>query len=130
MKKDKDQQYWKEISTEELEIGLKKFLKCKSPGIDKIPKCFLRRTLQTGIITILHCWNPGRVPKWLPEGVAYFLLKTAGTKNPKICRRITCLSTAYNIFAPIFTERMYTFIKTKEAFPLKQKGCKRGSYHC
>lgn len=53
-------------------------------------------------------------------------MKNYKQKKPSV--KESCLSTAYNIFTSILTERMYTFTETNEAFPLEQKGYKRGSY--
>ena len=50
-------------------------------------------------------------------------LLTKCASHPKI-------STTYKILTSILTERAYTFMKVDEAFPLKQKGCKRDSYDC
>lgn len=46
-------------------------------------------------------------------------MKNYKQKKPSV--KESCLSTAYNIFTSILTERMYTFTETNEAFLLEQK---------
>lgn len=63
---------------------------------------------------------PEKVPKWLSEGLSYFLLKTTDTKKHKTYRPITYLSTTYKILTSELTERTYTFMETNEAFLFEQ----------
>ena len=73
---------------------------------------------------------PDKAPKWLSEGISYLSPKTKDTKNPKNYRPIICLTATYKLLTSILTERTYTFMENDKAFPLKQKGFKRGSYGC
>ena len=74
--------------------------------------------------------SPDTALKWLSEGITYLSPKTKDIKNPKNYRPITCLTTTYKLLTSILTERTYTFMENNNAFPLEQKGCKRGSYGC
>ena len=132
--KNKEQQEWKKITKEELELALKKSHKWKSPGIDKIPNFWLN-SLSKGhqkLAALLSCVveTPENAPDWLSEGITYLLPKTKETKNPKNYRPITCLTTTYKLLTSILTERTYNFMESNELFPIEQKGCKRGSYGC
>ena len=130
----KNQQEWREISTDELKQALIRSHKWKSPGIDRIPNFWLNciskghNRLASLLSELVE--NPETAPEWMTEGVTYLLPKNKDTKNPKNYRPITCLTTTYKILTSILSERTYTFIENNEVFPLEQKGCKKGSYGC
>ena len=68
--------------------------------------------------------------KWLSEGVKYLLSKTKYTKILKVTDQSHAKFPLKKKLISLLTERAYSLIETNKAFPLEQKGCKRGLYEC
>ena len=128
------EQTWPTIEKQEVISAIKKTHNWKSPGQDKIPNFWLKN------LTSLHediacCFsnivkNPEESPSWLTNGITYLLPKSEETIEPKNYRPITCLPTMYKIITAIIADRAYDFLNENQAFPIEQKGCKKGSYGC
>ena len=59
-----------------------------------------------------------------------FLPKSKETIEPKNYRPITCLPTICKVLTSTIADRAYNFLNENQAFPIEQKGCKKGSYGC
>ena len=67
--------------------------------------------------------DPKITPKWFCQGTAYLLIKTNEIANAKNYRPITSLPTSYKLLT-------YVNMEDHNIFPIKQKGCRKGSYGC
>ena len=133
MNKNKLQKNWKEISREEIGVAPKKSHKWKSSRIDKILNFWLH-FLSKGHSKLVSLLSnivevPENAPKRLCESKTHLLLKTTGMKSPNNNRPTTCGSTIYKMIMSLLIEKMEAFMETNAAFPLEQKGCKRGWWY-
>lgn len=129
-----NQQQWVTITDIDFQQALSKLQNWKAPGIDKIQNFWLKN------LTALHprltqCFNEiiedaHKTPQWLTEGITILLPKSNDTSDPKNYRPITCLSTSYKLLTSIISNCLYAHLKNSPAFPIEQKGCRRGSYGC
>ena len=125
------EQKWRAI---EVTYAIKKTNNWKSPGKDKIPNFWLKKTsslhedLDGNYSKILQ--KPEECPSWLTDGVTYFLRKSEETTKPKNYRPITCLPTLYKILTSIIADRTYKHLEENESLAAEQKGCKKGSHGC
>ena len=108
-----------------MQTALKQSHKWKSAGIDQVLHYWLNAICKGYYIRALllsdTVKNPEYSPAWLSEGIAYLLLKTNDTVNPKNYRPITWLSTTYKLPTLVITERMHAFMEANDLFPFEQK---------
>ena len=74
--------------------------------------------------------NKEKTPGLIYEGTIYLLAKSNDTKDPKKNRPITCLSAPYKLLTSVLTDRTYSHLEQNYLSPLRQKGCRWGSYGC
>ena len=74
--------------------------------------------------------NTEKTPGLMYEGIIYLLAKSNDTKDPKKNRPITCLSAPYKLLTSVLTDRTYSHLEQNYLSPLRQKGCRWGSYGC
>lgn len=74
--------------------------------------------------------NPADFPECITEDITYIIPKMSETDDLKNYRLITCPSTTYKLIRSVLMKRTYSFFEGNNTLPLKQKGCRRGSYGC
>jgi hypothetical protein len=116
------------IKTTKTTSFLSKTHNWKSPGSDQIPNYWLKAFLATHsyitkfINTIIE--ESMQMPDWLTTGITYLLPKSGETKEPKIYRPITCLSTVYKTLTGIFARRLSVHLEEYNTLSAEQKGYK------
>lgn len=74
--------------------------------------------------------NPEMIPKFLMKGPIYMELGNDETKDPQMCRPITCLNTLYKIITPLVPKQLSYHIKNNTILTDEQKVCRMKTQCC